>query len=237
MAKSSDEIYVSGEGTKEMTVVYPVSYEIMDNTRSVSRQVRMIPPLVGTFNWGTTNRCCDIGNVSGTWIPSCSIGCICEGCTSGGFTFNYEGYSLSFDGMECGCDPATGDDEEFQRVNVSFSHKVLFYEEAYTNAPGEVVARRNSTNVIVRVEVNGGRHGGLLNLTRTGFDKLMFMSGNPLPENSITLAPYEARIWEAEYAPLTHSEEKNDIVVSVQFEEHMTGEVFSDNEMLTVVKL
>ena len=38
---------------------------------------------------------------------------------------------------------------------LTFSEDALFYEEAYTNAPGEVVARRHSTNVTVRVSASG----------------------------------------------------------------------------------
>jgi hypothetical protein len=113
----------------------------------------------------------------------------------------------------------------------------LFYEEAYTNAPGDVVARRHSTNVTVRVEAYGGKYGGLLSLTQAGFDKLSFVSGDVIPQGSVMIGERERRIWEAEYAPFVHSDEKDDVVVETRFSEHIIGEESYDDEKLTVVKL
>ena len=118
-----------------------------------------------------------------------------------------------------------------------FGCVVLFYEEAYTNAPGDVVARRHSTNVTVRVSASGGPHGGVFNLTRTGFAKLSFEEGDPLPDGSITLAPNETRSWRAEYAPRVHSDGKDDVLLTGRFEEYLTGDTLSDEDKMTVVKL
>ena len=127
--------------------------------------------------------------------------------------------------------------EDGAYLNVLFSHPVLFYEEAYTNAPGDVVGKRVSTNVIVTCTAKGGVHGGVLTLSRSGFDKLLFVSGEEMPEGSITLAPNEARVWEGIYAPLVHSDVKDDIVASATFSEHHTAEFIQEEEKLTVVKL
>jgi hypothetical protein len=118
-----------------------------------------------------------------------------------------------------------------------FGCVALFYEEAYTNAPGDVVERRHSTNVTVRVSASGGPHGGVFTLTRTGFDKLSFVEGDPLPEEIITLAPNETRSWRAEYAPRVHSDRKNDVTLSARFEEHLTANTLSSEDKMTVVKL
>ena len=239
--KSNDDIIIDVHDSHSMTICYPVSYEIVDMARSVSRQIRMIPPsVVGTFNWNT-NTCCTQVQTSPSELPKCAWDCACDGCTLGGFTFDYEGYSLNFGGIGCGCSVGEGegsdDNQDGASVSVSFSHKVLFYEEAYTNAPGDVVARRHSTNVTVRVEVYGGEHGGLLNLTQAGFDKLSFVGGDVIPQGSVMIGERERRIWEAEYAPFVHSDEKDDVVVETRFSEYTTGDVLEDDEKLTVIKL
>ena len=59
-AKSSNDIIVDQEDERFMTIVYPVSYEIVDNARSLARQVKLTPPLVGTFNWYTNTCACHV---------------------------------------------------------------------------------------------------------------------------------------------------------------------------------
>ena len=49
-AKSDEAISVDKTSASTMHIVYPVSYEIVDAMRSILRQVRMVPPLVGAFN-------------------------------------------------------------------------------------------------------------------------------------------------------------------------------------------
>jgi hypothetical protein len=63
------------------------------------------------------------------------------------------------------------------------------------------------------------------------------VSGEEIPEESVTLAPNETRVWEGVYAPLTHSEVKDDVSVAVSFNEYVTGEFLLEEEKLTVVKL
>ena len=63
------------------------------------------------------------------------------------------------------------------------------------------------------------------------------MSGEEIPEESVTLAPNETRVWEGVYAPLTHSEVKDDVSVAMSFNEYVTGEFLLEEEKLTVVKL
>ena len=90
--------------------------------------------------------------------------------------------------------------------------------------------RRTSTNVTITCTAKGGDHGGILNLTRSGFDKLLFVSGDQISEESVTLAPNETRVWEGVYAPLTHSEVKDDVSVAASFTEFLTGIMLSNEE-------
>jgi hypothetical protein len=113
----------------------------------------------------------------------------------------------------------------------------LFYEEAYTNAPGDVVARRHSTNVTVRVEAYGGKYGGLLKLTQAGFDKLSFVSGDVIPQGSVMIGERERRIWEAEYAPFVHSNEKDDVAMVAHIEEYVNGEKLLSHDEMTIIEV
>jgi hypothetical protein len=192
----------------------------------------------GRFSW-STNACCERANQDSATVPLCDDACECQGCSQFGFTFHYEGYKLSFAGIDCGCkEKVHGEStQDGAFLNVSFSHSALFYEEAYTNAPGDVVGKRVSTNVTITCTAKGGLHGGVLNLTRSGFDKLLFVSGDQISEGSITLAPNETRVWEGVYVPLTHSEVKDDVSVAASFNEYVSGEFLLEEEKLTVVKL
>jgi hypothetical protein len=89
--------------------------------------------------------------------------------------------------------------------------------------------------VTITCTAKGGLHGGVLTLTRSGFDKLLFVSGEEIPEESVTLAPNETRVWEGVYAPLTHSEVKDDVSVAASFNEYVSGEFLLEEEKLTVL--
>ena len=237
--KSSNAISVVSNADKSLKIVWPVTYEIESAARSLARSVNMNPSFIsGRFSW-STNACCVSENQDSATVPLCDDTCECQGCSQFGFTFHYEGYKLSFAGIDCGCkEKVHGEStQDGAFLNVSFSHSALFYEEAYTNAPGDVVGKRVSTNVTITCTAKGGLHGGVLTLTRSGFDKLLFVSGEEIPEESVTLAPNETRVWEGVYTPLTHSEVKDDVSVAMSFNEYVTGEFLLEEEKLTVVKL
>ena len=102
-------------------------------------------------------------------------------------------------------------------VSVTFSEDALFYEEAYTNALGDVVGRRNSTNATLTCTVRGGPYGGTLSLARTGFDRLELAGGGALPDGAVEVAAGETLTWSASYAPLTHSAAEGDISAVATF--------------------
>jgi hypothetical protein len=87
------------------------------------------------------------------------------------------------------------------------------------------------------VEACGGEHGGLLNLTRTGFDKLSFVSGDEIPSGSVMIAPNETREWSAIFAPRVHSEVNDDVVLAASLAEYETEETIQRVGELTVVKV
>ena len=91
---------------------------------------------------------------------SCGGDCGCGGCEAHG-DYVYEGYRIYAFGGLCGCvPPPAPDTPPGPTVSVSFSEDALFYEEAYTNAPGDVVGRKVSTNATFVCSVYGGERGG-----------------------------------------------------------------------------
>jgi hypothetical protein len=87
------------------------------------------------------------------------------------------------------------------------------------------------------VEVYGGAQGGLLNLTQAGFDKLSFVSGDEIPSGSVMIAPNETREWNAIFAPLTHSDVKDDVIMRAQIEENMIESACNSDDSLTICRV
>ena len=236
-AKSSEEISVDQDDERTMTIVYPVSYEIVDNARSISRQVRMVPPLVGMYTWNT-NTCCEAEKTDGPYLPTCAPSCTCNGsCDTGGFIFSYEGYSLDFGDVECGCRPKEGDDEEEMKpasVEVAFSRKAIIYEEAYETAPGVTVPLR-STESVLTCSASGGPKGGTVEFVLADGNRLV-KGGGSLPYTR-ELAPGDEVRFDIVCTGQGESSGEDDVVVNGIFTENETGEVLAAEDRLTVVRV
>ena len=118
--------------------------------------------LGGVFEWDT-NCCCGVtGGVGGYWF-ACPIDrdCGCHGCTVSG-VYTYAGYSIDVWGGRCGCEQ-----RREAGATVRFSPHAIIYEEAYTNAPGEIVGRR-STAATLSVDAYGGVYGGTVKISLEG---------------------------------------------------------------------
>ena len=235
-AKSCEDINVDQDDERSMTIVWPVSYEIVDNMRSASRQVRLIPPLVGMYTWNT-NTCCETEKPDGPYVPSCATDCTCGGgCDTGGFTFSYEGYRLDFSGVECGCKPNEGNDDETEpaSVSVSFSKQAIIYEETYETAPGITVSLR-STGSVLTCSASGGPKGGIVEFTLADGNRLA-KSGGSFPYTK-ELAPSEEVSFEIACTGQTESSSEDDIVVTGIFTENETGEMLAAEDRLTIVRV
>ena len=154
---SDSATVVTTNSACSLTIVRPVDFSRADTAARSAGGFRMNvdpPDLNGVFHW-TSNACCTVTGLGSLFSTHCDA-CTCGGCTLGG-VYVYEGYALGFGGIACGCSASSNPEEEENApsVDVSFSEDALFYEEAYTNTPGEVVARRHSTNVTVRVSATG----------------------------------------------------------------------------------
>ena len=113
---SDDEIDVSDVSSNAFTVVWPVTITeaprlfaapprgLLGGSRGNTGFTMDVYPswLDGVFEWGT-NACCQIVDNGDWWSFSCEDGCTCNGCLIGG-GYTYEGYTLGFSGVRCGCD-------------------------------------------------------------------------------------------------------------------------------------
>ena len=221
-----------------MTIVWPVTYEIVDAMRSVSRQVRMIPPLIGSIQWDTNSCPCHAKTDSDSFnLPICYGACSCYSCDSGGFTFNYEGYSLSFGGVECDCAPHEDNEEDEPRpasVEVSFSKRVIIFEDTYESAPNVVVPLR-STSTTLSVNAHGGPKGGMVYVSLTDGNRLV-KSGISLPYTRY-LNSGESISFDIECTGHGESASEDDIVVNATFTENETGEILATEDRMTVVRV
>ena len=159
----------------------------------------------------------------GGWIEfgCCGTGnCGCNGCSVTGEAM-LEDVSFDLPTVWCGCwrydppGPGVGPlVTNTPSVAVSFDKAVVFYEEAYTNAPNDIVAK-HSTNTTLTIFAYGGESGGMLYVLAQNMDNLVRTGGK-----SITF-PYTAFIPPRSGVSLSigyevgkHSDSLNDISVS-----------------------
>ena len=115
VGKSDDEIDVSDVSSNAFTVVWPVTITeaprlfaaplpglLGGSHGNTGFTLNVIPSwLDGVFGW-TTNTCCQIVDNDGWWGFACDYDCQCGGCEIGG-NYTYEGYTVFFGGINCGC--------------------------------------------------------------------------------------------------------------------------------------
>lgn len=115
VGKSDDEIDVLDVSSNAFTVVWPVTITeaprlfaaplpglLGGSHGNTGFTLNVIPSwLDGVFGW-TTNTCCQIVDNDGWWGFACDYDCRCGGCEIGG-NYTYEGYTVFFGGINCGC--------------------------------------------------------------------------------------------------------------------------------------
>ena len=202
-----------------------------------------------TFAWGdggsngglrSVTSSCEY-SASGSWICFYCGGngdCGCHGCSVTGCAM-LEDAAFDLPSIWCGCwyentdDPSGHETPQTNSpsVSVSFSHPVVFYEDAYTNTPNDVVGRR-STDTILSVSASAGDTGGMLYITASNIGKLRRTGGS-----GITF-PYAAYIpahggasLSIEYEAAEHSGSAGDISVFASLS------TASDSDSVTAVKV
>ena len=177
------------------------------------------------FQWAEPTRSASCGyTTSGGWIGFYCGGngdCGCHGCSVSGCA-TLELASLEIPSVWCGCwydysgsDPG---DETPQTnspsVSVSFDKSVVFYEDAYTNAPGDVVGKR-STDTTLTVFASGGSTGGMLYISEQNIGKFSRKGGNTITfPYTAYIPPHGGASFAIEYTATEHSASENDITVT-----------------------
>ena len=195
----------------------------------------------GVFVWNQSGTCNCITYNGSRIVFGCSPECTCGGTCLASGSYGYEGIAFPVSGGECTCGAGTTPDPDDPNrpasVEVSFSEDALFYEESYTNSPGDVVGRRVSTNATLTCSAYGGQYGGVLDMSQSGFSRLVRTGGDELPSGSVPVAPLSTVSYSVQYEPLMHSETANDIKAVATFNEYLSGDTCVATAELSVVKL
>ena len=233
--KSDPEIEVYQHAAREIYVHWPV--EIWSEDYGSYFEMFVSPDFLdGSFSW-STNGCCEISGSGAFYSFLCGGGCGCEGCSIDG-RYLYEGYSLTMFSGVCGCEPRGDDDDELAGVGVSFSRKVLFYEnEYYDEALGITIPAWSGETVALKCSVSGGQHGGVFCLSLVNMDKLERSGGDMLPIGNVSVPANETRSWRAVYTFAEHSDSEGDVQATATFTENLSGEEMSADDTMTVVML
>ena len=223
--RSSAAIEVGGNGSRGLTVVWPVDVYAMEGN-GASFMMRVVPDSIGgEFEW--SDCCCPITGSGRVFSFSCNATCLCTGCYPSGF-LTYEGYSIPVTGGHCGCSygphqsSTEPDDEQMVAgVSASFSPEAVIFEDTYTNMPGEVVGGR-STEAVLSCAVHGGFRGGTVTFSFAGETNLVWIRGAAVPQSSVTIPPGEKLEFAAVYEGQRPSEGVEDITYTVTFTENDT---------------
>ena len=242
VGRSSSSIEIDGNGTGEIEVVWPVTFSALEGNGS-SFMMRVVPAgLGGTFTW--TQHCCGLTGYGNQFWWAHERYCSCGGCYAYGY-YSYEGYEKECTGGHCCC-PRYDDDDPYEPqeddgpyaagASVEFSESVVIFEDAYTNMPGEVVARQ-STQTTLTCIAHGGETGGTATFSIENGNKLIACSGGSLPVTRF-VPPLQKVEFEIVYEGKLPSGSEEDIVAKADFTERGTGTRHStQRDWLTSVKV
>ncbi|MBQ8125339.1 MAG: hypothetical protein IJ173_05540 [Kiritimatiellae bacterium] len=237
-AVSSEYAEITTNGARHLTVSLPLelTFERVQLRGGPESYVAHTSPIdVLPRILGLSGGCCScVTNEQGfSW--SCGSDCRCAGSLHvlDGLAL-WEGYSRVLPSeLRCPC-ATEGDDVNGAGVNIAFADAAVVFENAYTNAPGEVVARR-STTVTLGGRVVGGEFGGTFTVTLTDGGRLVGAGGS-LPTN-VTVAAGETFTFGVDYEGLAESAGVGDISATATFTENMTGRILADTTTLTSVRV
>ena len=199
------------------------------------------------FQWELPTRSSTCSyTTDGGWIEfgCCGAGnCGCNGCSVTGEAM-LEDVSFDLPAVWCGCwrydppGPGVGPlVTNTPSVAVSFDKAVVFYEDAYTNAPNDVVSK-HSTSTTLTVFAYGGESGGMLYVAERNVGKLVRIGGNAITFPYTAFIPPNSGVsLSIEYEAETYSDSEGDITVMASLMPGSSGETLSDSASTTVVKV
>ncbi len=234
---------------RAFNVQWPLSFDLSPDSGGYAVDVQPFDP-GGEFSWGPSmvgggGPCLLSGGAScpftanGNWIGFIGCGsCECGGCSIDG-TYTLEGAHFVMPSLWCGC-TAVGPDfpgapQLPASVSVGFDRAVVFYEDAYTNAPNDVVARRSSSTTL-SVSAYGGESGGMLYVRSQNMDRLRQIGGvNVSFPYSAMLPPRGNVSFSVEYEAAMHSSSANDISTTAFLQPISGGNIVSNSATVTTV--
>ena len=251
-------VYVPSNATATVTGIYdgrsfsvqwPLSFYLSPETGGYAVDVQPFDP-GGDFSWTPTSYgsssprllsgtpCSFAAN--GSWIGFTGCGnCDCGGCSLDG-TYALEGASFTMPSLWCGCTAhgqgGTNEPPATAAVSVNFDKAVVFYEDAYTNAPNDVVARR-STSTTLSISAYGGESGGMLLLTAQNINRLNRTNGPAIQFPYLAMIPAGGMVsFAMEYEAARHSDAIDDIIVNAAFTPSLQ-ETVTDSASTTVIRV
>ena len=220
-------------------VKWPLEFEVATSEDGHTVTVTPIPyDPGGVFEWNPAGGGSGGARLMSASPSACSYaangGCVswgcgtdscgCRGCSISG-TYTLEEAILNLPTVWCGCwedDPEEpeptpephADMASRPAVTATFSASVVLFEDAYTNAPGEVVQRQSTTTTLT-ISAYGGANGaylqvdpGILN------DKLVRTGGHSLPTSRVRIPENSDVTYEIVYEGKTASSGMQDINVT-----------------------
>ena len=198
------------------------------------------------FQWQAPTRSATCSyTTDGGWIGfSCNVwSCECGGCSVSGVAM-LEDVSFDLPYVWCGCwHHGSGNSGNGQyatngpSVFVSFDNPVVFYEDAYTNAPNDVVAK-HSTNTTLTVFAYGGEAGSMLYISEQKIRKLVRVGGKAISFPYTAFVPPQSGVsFSIEYEADTHSDSEGDITVTAYIMPGDGGGITSETASATAVKV
>ena len=191
----------------------------------------------GAFEWYWFDGSPRVARLLSTGPSACSYvangGCVswdcgtdscgCRGCSISG-NYTLEEVALNLPTIWCGCWDDDSEEPEptpeshtdmasRPSVTVAFSEPVVLFEDAYTNAPGEVVQRQSTTTTLT-IAAYGGANGAYLTVDSGELEnKLIRIGGHNLPTSRVKIPPHADVQYEITYEGKKESGGKDDIQV------------------------
>ena len=241
-AVSSEHAHIVTNSITNLTASLPLEFSVeriqmRDGSGASNYGVRSLPINVYPDVSAVTGGCCTVTGGEACFSWSCSGNCRCSG---GGHSLwvsaTWEGYGLVFPANAgCPCSYIAEQDVNGASVRISFTNEVVVFENAYTNAPGDVVSRR-STSTMLSCRADGGRFGGSVSVTLSDGGRLLRTQGTELP-GSASVPAGDTVMLSVEYEALSESLANDDIVATAVFTENMTGRQLTNETTLTVVRV
>ena len=236
---------ITPNGVSNYAVQWPLEFTVAPDGMGYSVSAGPYDPGC-VFQWELPTRSATCSyTTDGGWIGfSCNVwSCECGGCSVSGVAM-LEDVSFDFPYVWCGCwhhGPVNSGTGQYATngpsVFVSFDNPVVFYEDAYTNAPNDVVAK-HSTNTTLTVSAYGGESGGMLYVSEQKIGKLIRVGGKAISFPYAAFVPPHCGVsFSIEYEADTHSDSEGDIIVAASIMPGDGGGVISESNSTTAVKL